>query len=141
MTLAPLVVLTVIFGLFPGLLLDLCQAPVDELHRRARRERPGRLAALALTAMDDRPALLALVPLVAVIARWPSLVVIVDMIRPGRDDRLASAASALIGLTRRHRPMVVGVGCGTDPAVFGGAYVRDPLTALLDLIFIVDRRC
>ena len=76
--------------------------------------------------------LLALAPLITVIATAIA-VVIVDMIRPG-DDRLAGGVG-VIGLLIA-LAMVVGIGSDPDP-VFGGAYVRDPLTAFLDALFIV----
>jgi NADH-quinone oxidoreductase subunit N len=82
--------------------------------------------------MMETTGLLALAPLITVIAT-AILVVIVDMIRPG-DDRLAGlvgVAGLLAGLG-----MVVGIGTDTNP-VLGGTYIRDPLTALLDAIFIV----
>jgi len=76
--------------------------------------------------------LLALAPLITVIATAIA-VVIVDMIRPG-DDRLAGGVG-IIGLIIA-LAMVVGIGSDTNP-VLGGTYVHDPLTALLDAIFIV----
>jgi NADH-quinone oxidoreductase subunit N len=76
--------------------------------------------------------LLALAPLIVVIG-VAILVVIVDMIRPG-DDRLAGVVGT-VGLIVA-LAMVVGVGSGDVP-VMGGTYIRDPLTALLDAIFIV----
>ncbi len=77
--------------------------------------------------------LLALAPLITVIATAIA-VVIVDMIRPG-DDRLAGG---------RRRASVCSspwpwssASAATPTRSSAATYVRDPLTALLDAIFIV----
>jgi NADH-quinone oxidoreductase subunit N len=87
----------------------------------------------------DANTLLALLPPVGV-ALLAMLVVIVDLARPDRDRLLIVLATGglalLMALTVVIGPFA-GIGLLASPQeVFGGAYVRDSLTALLDLLMM-----
>ncbi len=85
---------------------------------------------------------LAIAPFVLVIA-LAMLVVVVDLVWPERPARVTGVA--LIGLmvtavVTVYAGPIVGLGTQLPPdgqAVMGGVYVRDQLTAFLDLLFIV----
>ena len=60
----------------------------------------------------------------------------------GLADRSALAVgTALIGLAIAGRTVIGIAGPAPTPVRFGGVYVRDALTAFLDLLLLVDRRC
>ncbi|CAN5729184.1 NADH-quinone oxidoreductase subunit N [soil metagenome] len=87
----------------------------------------------------DSNTLLALLP-PAGLALLAMLVVVVDMVRPGRDRPVMMVAAgglvALLALTVLIGPLP-GIGLlGGAQEVFAGAYVRDELTALLDLLLL-----
>jgi NADH-quinone oxidoreductase subunit N len=87
----------------------------------------------------DANTILALLP-PAGAALLAMLIVIVDMARPDRDRLLTIVASGgvaiLIALVVFIGPLP-GIGLlSGEQEVFGGAYVRDPLTALLDLLLL-----
>jgi NADH-quinone oxidoreductase subunit N len=87
----------------------------------------------------DANTILALLP-PAGVALLALLVVLVDMYRPGRDRLLVGVATGglavLIGLAVIIGPLP-GIGLFTSAQeVFAGAYVRDGLTALLDLLLM-----
>jgi len=89
--------------------------------------------------MLDQTTLLALAP-PALVALLGLLVLIVDMARPGRDATVITIASAglalIIALTAVIGPLPgIGLLVGVHE-VFAGAYVRDGLTTLLDLLLM-----
>lgn len=83
---------------------------------------------------------LALAPFL-IVSTLAILVVVVDMIRPGR-DHLAAVVGAVGVLVAIGATLVAGPigGLGGLPAegmaLFGGVYVRDSMTAFLDLLFL-----
>ncbi len=87
----------------------------------------------------DQNTILALLPPAGMVV-LAFLLVIVDLARPGRDRLITYVASAgfllLMALTVFIGPLP-GIGILTGPVeVFGGAYVRDTMTATLDLLFL-----
>jgi NADH-quinone oxidoreductase subunit N len=87
----------------------------------------------------DQNTLLALAP-PALVALLGLLVLIVDMVRPGRDATIITVAGAglalIIALTAVIGPLPgIGLLVGAQE-VFAGAYVRDGLTTLLDLLLL-----
>ena len=87
----------------------------------------------------DQNTVLALMPPAGMVV-LAFLLVIVDLARPGRDRLITYVASAgfllLMALTVLIGPLP-NIGLLTGPVeVFGGAYVRDTMTATLDLLFL-----
>ncbi len=82
--------------------------------------------------MTSPAELLALAPL-ALVAGLAMLVIVVDMIRPGRDSLVT--AVAVIGLVAAIVVTALVWTTGTRE-LFDGAYVRDDLTNFLDLLFL-----
>ncbi len=87
----------------------------------------------------DQNTILALLPPAGMVV-LAFLLVIVDLARPGRDRLITYVASAgfllLMALTVVIGPLP-NIGILTEPVeVFGGAYVRDTMTATLDLLFL-----
>jgi NADH-quinone oxidoreductase subunit N len=87
----------------------------------------------------DQNTLLALGP-PSLVALLGLLVVIVDLAWPGRDRLLTGVAAvglvAIMALTVFIGPIVGGGWLGGPQEVFDGAYVRDGLTAFLDLLLM-----
>jgi NADH-quinone oxidoreductase subunit N len=91
----------------------------------------------------DQNTILALLPPVG-LALLAMLVIVVDIAKPGRDGLVATVASvgllvlmALVVLVGPFRLFDSNIGLLTGSTeVFGGAYVRDGLTALLDLLML-----
>jgi NADH-quinone oxidoreductase subunit N len=75
--------------------------------------------------------LLPILPLIAAVLTAAAILV-VDLIRPGRDP--AAIATALIGLGVTATATII---AGASPATaFGGSYTVDALTTFLDILFI-----
>ena len=139
LTLVPLGALVVVFGLFPGLLLDLIQ--------RLRRRPPSpRVGARAVAGRACGPvACRSRAPLTAPRHRRPRAVRRRDPARR-RDPRrrlhlrrAATPAGAVVTLRRAGASSARSsrsAGAAARATAFGGAYVVDGLTTFLDLLFV-----